>query len=331
MSFLPGLNTEIEQPISPEERLEVKGFGFQLARLSALTCSLEDTVAMVQGTIDAGMIAYVNLADPSRMRHLPKVALIGVRNEDDGDLSPRQYRGILDDFCKVAKETGHKVFGGVGSNTDDDTMDWGEAVKGSGWPANLHGVEWHIYDPETNNQFARLKKLCGPLPLIIGEFGEANTTGYTEEWQAERIKQLWQIHSTNFPEAFAICLFQIHDGKSPNAREHRYGIRRCDANGVLQGWKPSAFVTPQSDGGSLSAVGEDMASAVFVISRAACIQQGNNEFTVPYQGGVLSVQPDGELQVRPVGTAGAWEKFTVDGNKAVFRPDGRTYAIPVVD
>src|SRR5262245_6043899 len=48
-------------------------------------------------------------------------------------------------------------------------------------------------------------------------------------------------------------------------------------------------------------------------------------------GDVLSVQPDGTLQSRRVGTTGAYERCRPSAQGLIFRPggvDGRTYLVP---
>ena len=57
-------------------------------------------------------------------------------------------------------------------------------------------------------------------------------------------------------------------------------------------------------------------------------------WTSPYPGKktVLSVQPDGSIEERPTGTAGAYESWREEGNRAVFdKVNGYTFAFPLVD
>ncbi len=39
-------------------------------------------------------------------------------------------------------------------------------------------------------------------------------------------------------------------------------------------------------------------------------------------GDVYSIQPNGEIQARPAGTTGAWERARVNGSKLAFAPSG---------
>ena len=76
----------------------------------------------------------------------------------------------------------------------------------------------------------------------------------------------------------------------------------------------------------------------FSISRARCIPHPTkeNHFTYQYPKGtntVLSVQPDGALQSRPTGTAGAWETFYLDEvrGRAIFNETAEVFVFPLVD
>ena len=80
-----------------------------------------------------------------------------------------------------------------------------------------------------------------------------------------------------------------------------------------------------------------MLTATFSISRRHCIPHPSKPgyFTVRHPTNantVLSVQPDGTIGTRPAGTAGSYEEFRMEGNRAVF-PDvaGLVFAIPLVD
>lgn len=53
------------------------------------------------------------------------------------------------------------------------------------------------------------------------------------------------------------------------------------------------------------------------------IDQGDGTVTVSLlSGAVMSVQPDGRVETRPPGTAGAYERATVVGQTVVFCPAG---------
>lgn len=55
--------------------------------------------------------------------------------------------------------------------------------------------------------------------------------------------------------------------------------------------------------------------------------------TVTVDDGVLSVQPDGRIEVRPPGTAGPYELAINAGDRLVYAPhgvDGAVYLLPLV-
>lgn len=62
------------------------------------------------------------------------------------------------------------------------------------------------------------------------------------------------------------------------------------------------------------------------------IDQGDGTVTVAnVDGTVVSVQPDGRIETRPAGTAGAYERATLVGQMLFFCPDaasGKVFAIP---
>ena len=78
-----------------------------------------------------------------------------------------------------------------------------------------------------------------------------------------------------------------------------------------------------------------MLTATPMLSKALAIPVPGRPgvFTHPYPRGattVLSIQPNGEWQVRPAGTAGAWEVFRIEGLRAVFfETTDANFGIPI--
>lgn len=78
--------------------------------------------------------------------------------------------------------------------------------------------------------------------------------------------------------------------------------------------------------------------ATEAISRADLIPHPftANHYAVRYPSGstktILSIQPDGSAETRPIDAIGPWETCRIEGNRLVF-PDvaGKKYALPLVD
>jgi hypothetical protein len=257
VSFRVGLQTTIEWPVPLERLKEVASLGVQVARIAGMEA---DRHLMMQNKWDAeaaGLIPVVTIADPDRIRLFSPGDMVECRNEDDGDIAPEEYRRILDEMAALATECDVLLWGGVGSNTDSDTFQWGRDVRGDGWPAGMFGLSWHSYGPYPHGKWwqqllglvsfekemAELKALAAGKEIFLSEFGWANTEGYSEQQQADVIAELW--HEWIRLGFWGASLFQIHDGVDPRNREHRYGIYRCDADAEIGGLKPVAYTFPK--------------------------------------------------------------------------------------
>ena len=259
-----GLQTHINGWVDPAELAAHYTLGVRVARIDAMESTPDLMLESVHNAEAAGMEVIPTLADPAFIALLHgNNRLVECRNEDDGDMSARAYRKILDEFCAEAAKYDVRVLGGVGSNTDDDTIEWGNEVRdiGGGWPATMYGVSWHTYGPYphlgfkprpdgTRAEFEWLLAMVAGLPLYITEFGVPNTGGMSEQEQADYIAHEWKVIADEL-HPVAACLFQCHDGKDPHEDEDRFGIRRCNAQGELEAlgiWKPVAYTFPLGDG-----------------------------------------------------------------------------------
>ncbi len=348
--MIPGIQTHIEEWTPPTRLREVYALGYRLARIAAMDCSVEVMLQNVRDAREAGLTPVVTIADPERIRHFQPGDFIECRNEDDGDISPEEYRRILDEMAAISLEVGTRLWGGVGSNTDDDTLKWGNEVRdcGGGWPTGMFGLSWHSYGPYPHDGFTAregqhrafgecewLLALANGLPILMSEFGDANTTGVTEEQQAAVINDLWRLWEQI--GLWGACLFQIHDGPDAMQYEHRFGIYRCDDKGQVGGLKPVAFVVPQPLRQAIPVGERDMTiiGATFSISRSKQIPSPHAAGCFASQVSdteVLSVQPDGRVETRPIDQIGPWETYREEGTRAVFFDvDGKAFAIPLVD
>lgn len=338
--MMPGLQTHIEGRIPMERLEEVYRLGFRLARIAAMECSVEVMLECYEDVKAAGLTPIVTIADPDRIPFFQPGDFIECRNEDDGDLDPEDYRHILDEMAARSQEAGTRLLGGVGSNTSEKPLKWGRDVRADRWPTGMWGLGWHSYGPYPHDgfdpkagehpceaEFRWLRALAGDLPVILTEFGDANTTGVTEEQQARSIAELWKVWRK--VGLWGACLFQIHDGADPNNREHRYGIYRADANFQIGSLKPVAYTLQQ-----FPLVGDtDMNSALMAVRKEDLISQGDNKYACWWPHGsdtVLSVQGDGSYETRPNTAIGPWETAELKENKLIFTVAGKTYVVIVV-
>src|SRR3990167_4186733 len=148
-----GLQTTIEHPVPVERLAEVSRLGFHLARIAAMECSVDAMLQHQQDAASVGLIPVITIADPARIRLFRPGDYVECRNEDDGDLDPAEYRRILDEMAAISLDVGTHLWGGVGSNTDEDTLKWGRDVRGDGWPAGMFGLSWHSYGPYPHRGF----------------------------------------------------------------------------------------------------------------------------------------------------------------------------------
>lgn len=263
------LQTHIECPVPLEHLNELPDLGVTHSRISAMTCSEENMLQFILDAESVGLITITTIADPERIRRMKKELPIRqrfweCRNEDDGDIPAEEYREILDAMVAVGQEEGILGFGGVGSNTDEDSLAWGNAVRdcGDGWPAELAAISWHMYGPYPHKGFRRrpgrhpawaelewLLAMANGKDVFITEFGESSSGGCSPEQQAESINELWNCFmdfSLYDPHLIGASLFQIYDGPNPREIEHNYGIHFCDGFGNIDGLKPVAYTFPRN-------------------------------------------------------------------------------------
>lgn len=314
-----GLQTHFNYPIGVEVLRDIKSLGYSTVRIDAQEG--HDIEEMVRETLEAGLEPLVIVDSLEELGRCPGLD-VEWTNELDGDVLPSAYRRTLDAACKVAGALGIRLWGPCISNLDFDSLWWMRLVRGTGWPRGLYGISAHSYGPFPHDGFRSreaeveaFKSMLDGKPYIITECGLASTEGVTEEEQADFLRaefQWWDSHG-----AIGTYWFQLNDGPTGHP-EHNFGIRRFDYS-----WKPAAFVFKSEE----EII--DM-NAEKVLSRSKFIDVGNGEFTYPFQDGVMSVQPDGRIETRPAGTAGAWEKFKLEDNLAVYSPEGNHYGFRVV-
>lgn len=266
--MIRGLQTHIEEPVDPAELAAHYALGVRAGRVSALEMPIETTVQCCRDLQAAGMQFVVTL-DHDRHDQVEALAefvgagLIAVEpgNEDDGDLWPWVYREKLERFCVGGERYRVPIAGTVISNTDYDSLWWAQLVRDIGvpyrdWPSWMRACGYfalHTYGPYPHlrysvgpdgirTEFIRARQVADGLPILVTEFGWANTPPATEQQQAEEITREWGIIEAQL-KPVAAFLFQAHDGPNAHEREHRYGIRACAEDGQLAplgAWKPVA-------------------------------------------------------------------------------------------
>jgi len=339
-----GLQTSFNAPIGTETLRQVRAFGFTLARVDCQTADLAVMTEMLEECRTCGL-QTLPVVDLQRLEFIPAGEWAEFLNEPDGDIDPKEYRRELEAACRLVDLQGIKLWAPALSNLDADSLKWLNEVRDAGtvpgWPAGLHGISVHRYGDGTfehphqgfgsrGREVFWLKAAMGVgMPFIVTEFGYPTMDDLTEADQAACFSQEWAFWAEQGAEA--AVAFQINDGPMEH-REHRYGIRRCGPDGALGDFKPSAYTVP------VTPTEETDMQASFVLSRRDLIPVPGRAgfFTVRYPTGspdtVLSVQPSGELDTRPMGTTGPWEVLRDEGTRAVFpETQGAVYALPLVD
>jgi hypothetical protein len=358
--MLAGCQTHFGLPIGSAVLLALEARRFQLARIDAGASDTLGMLEMVLEVQDAGLIPYVTVTNYEQVEALPVGCRCEWKNEPDialgrpAPIPPLIYATELLEAAKVAARNAVEVIGApVVSNLNKRGTDYILAVIagcGGTLPDNVFGVT-HRYGDGSYEQAHKLNKwwpfgafqsredelrwfkatIGEGRPWGVSEWGYPSTDGLTEQDQAERMRLEWDLY-TREGAAFAI-VYQLNDGPGQFGIDH-FGLRRFDGT-----WKPSADTVPSAGPDPVPVPDEDtdMLQATPMLSKALAIPVPGRPgvFTHPYPRSgptVLSVQGDGSWQTRPAGTAGAWEVFRIEGNRAVFfETDGCNFGLPIGD
>ncbi len=373
--MIAGIQTHIEGWTDPYELRFAYDNRFRMGRIAAMEVAADKMIECVVDTKAAQLHACVTLADAKRIALLKPLFgaydLVECRNEDDGDISPREYRRILDEFCAEGLRLGVPIGGPTFSNTNTRCVRWVREVRGSGWPKGMVYFTGHSYDPHENREFAAIEALSDGMPIVWSEFGYPSIDG--EEDQAEHMRKLWPVYF----KYYAALQYQMHSGART---DEQYGIRRQNGQGDNNGWKPAAYTVPEGlvmpDPPLSHAIEEPIVpdvptpeppptepppapKPITMIKQPIVIYEGLSRkaalkhpteagyFTWPHpdgDGSVLSVQPPDKdesgvesgtirYEKRPKGTAGEWESGRDGGQVAIFDKvvKGRNFCILLVD
>jgi hypothetical protein len=331
--MLKGLQTHFNATIGLDTLKQVHAFGFETVRIDAMESDPSVMLAMIAETTEAGLIPLVIVDSVDQLDHLSSGLDVEWTNEPDGDISPSDYFKTFKLACDKAKERGIKLWAPAISNLDEDSLKWLNdlRVEGQGWPDGLYGISVHRYGDGSFNHPHRgfssrdsevkwLKAACQGKPFIVTEVGYPVSDPITEEGQAEALKKeftFWEGHG-----AEALFVYQLNDGPG-NPMHESFGIRRVDGS-----WKPSAYLfnppTPIT--------GESVEQTVFAVRKSDKITLSDGKVAVRYPKGsdtVLSIQPNGSRETRPLDQIGAWETATDLGNRLAYEPEGYLWLVVV--
>lgn len=356
--------THFGTPIGPQVLTELRRRGYQWCRVDAQGRSIDDMLAMVLECRAAGMTPYVIVDQLEQIEALPAYAKASWRNEPDIALGGRpaipaeHYAFELKLAAEWAVKTPVREIGApVVSNLNRRGVDYTEAVIGycgGRLPEGVFG-DFHRYGDGTyenphrlnrwlpwgrfrsrEEELRWLKQTIGPgRAWGISEWGYPSADGISEAQQADRSALEFELHESE--GALFSGIYQLNDGHGTGGIDH-FGLRRVDGS-----WKPVADILVIDDidePGPIEPPVEEsdlMPTATPMLSRSQFLEvPGRTGFyTCRYPRGadtVLSIQPGGEWDTRPAGTAGPWEVFRIEGNRAVF-PETETahYGIPICD
>ena len=255
-NFTPGIQTNFNSRIADADMEAMKGFGFKWVRQDALLCDVPTMLGMIEDAEAHDLRTLTILYDIGKLLEVPTGCWVEWGNELDFTTRPRDYRASLDEAAAIAISQQVHLVAPCISNLDQDSLRWLEQVRGDAWPDGMSGVSFHRYS--VDGTFARphkgfktrdeevhvLKSLCDGLPILLTEFGYKTKPGLTESSggfvseadQATYIGQEWVFWAGH--DALCALLYQINDGLDREVEG--FGIRRCNEDGSLNGWKPGA-------------------------------------------------------------------------------------------
>lgn len=264
--MLYGLQAGFGVPFPAGDLQSIKDLAFDLVRLDCQECTAEQTAALNQEVLDAGLHTLVIVKYADQMLKLPAGTRVELYNEVDYNpetgrpkITPAEYHGRVFDCAFVARDNFLTLYAGGVSNFNQNALQYLTDTHPETWPDNvrvsIHRYPWR-FSPKTPqpgfrnrmNEFFKFRNIIGDRKFGVSEFGYHSARQWFWKiipWRwddrevAENINYEWSFWK-NVGADFAV-LYQLNDG--PNSKTiNRYGIRKNDSNGNAQGpMKPSAF------------------------------------------------------------------------------------------
>lgn len=341
-----GLGTHFNAPVSME-RLRHVAERFTSARLDVQTTEPRDARQWIADCESVGLHTLPIVDTHDQQRELPDGGWVEYQNEVNiglGRPAPipvHQYRdGVLSAY-DIAKVKGQTLCVGAAANFEKRDVQWFRALDVPAFPSDIiiathhytprrtfesaHRLDWKPWNWTREYEVRQFLDAIGPTRRwIITEFGYRNgpNDDLSPAEAAVQITKEWQFWARQ-PNCLGAWLYQI--GDSP-VDDHDFGL--FDEHGNL---KQQIFETVPMKETTMLEVTE-------AISRSDLFTHPSlsDHYIVRYPSTssltVLSVQPDGRIETRPINAIGPWETCRIEGNRLVFPDvDGKRFALLLVD
>lgn len=327
LMFQPGLQTHF-----PNGRIDARFLvetrpRVYWSRMDVQHADRDQSIAIYSDIVGVGRRPLITCWDGAEARWFPP-ADVEYQNERSitlGDvprISGEEYRANWDrDFWPAVVESRHMAYFGAAANFERGRdIHWYRDAKAHTLPPD---VRCTIHDYWTGGEVEladRVREWRGIIGMhreyLISECGLNNgTPEQIAAWMTKKWR-FWQRQD----RCLGLVYFQIFDDVANKVPMGLY-----DANYQLKQVVFETFPLVAEETGM---------NATFVLHRRDLIPLGNGKFKVRYPAGsntIMSVQPGGDVQTRPLDQAGAWETVTDDGTRAVFEDvNGEAWAFPLV-
>jgi hypothetical protein len=264
--MMHGLHVGFGSLIGGDLLAELRERGVQMVRSDYLHVQVPlDIEYLINEVLDAGLVPLAVIR-PDQASWLPSAVDVGpldveIWNEPDIGtpptmrMSPAEYAFEVR-YARTLSGC-HRLWTGVISNLDVDSLEWLKASIAAGWPEDV-GVSIHRYPPNggrpehpqqgfgsREHEVDRLRAIIGDRPFGVSEFGyhrgeQSLRQGWFGRkrwrWTPEEQAQFtaWEFEFWRAMGAAFACAYQINSGTGPGYLD-QFGWR--DADGA---WLPVA-------------------------------------------------------------------------------------------